>query len=210
MPAAPKAICGCATISIRPVVSISLPNYKLCATGNAPITNLITCPLIGITSGARSPNCGRISTMPFGINAHRSRQQKLVCARWKSRWLLMSPARRDRLLPCHSTRLARSTIKVSRGCQRSISGQKAERNGPAFLACARKLVAQGQHLLEAHSIIAYRPGVKSTGRSMSQPFENDKFSMTEPQAIGTRAHYAFWLTAIEDRFFDVVRTMRCV
>ncbi|HLV33516.1 MAG TPA: hypothetical protein VKY59_00320 [Spirillospora sp.] len=45
---------------------------------------------------------------------------------------------------------------------------------------------------------------------MSQPFENDKFSMTEPQAIGTRAHYAFWLTAIEDRFFDVVRTMRCV
>ena len=41
-------------------------------------------------------------------------------------------------------------------------------------------------------------------------FENDKFSMTEPQAIGTRTRYAFWLTATEDRFFDVARGMGCV
>ena len=41
-------------------------------------------------------------------------------------------------------------------------------------------------------------------------FENEKFSMTEPQAIGKRTRYAFWLTASEDRFFEVVRSLRCV
>ncbi|MAS34475.1 MAG: hypothetical protein CL610_10735 [Anaerolineaceae bacterium] len=40
--------------------------------------------------------------------------------------------------------------------------------------------------------------------------ENDKFQMTEPQAIGTRTRYAFWLTAHEDRFFEIVRSMGCV
>lgn len=41
-------------------------------------------------------------------------------------------------------------------------------------------------------------------------FENEKFSMTEPQAIGKQARYAFWLTASEDRFFDITRGLRCV
>ncbi|MBZ0301216.1 MAG: hypothetical protein K8J31_15820 [Anaerolineae bacterium] len=45
---------------------------------------------------------------------------------------------------------------------------------------------------------------------MTQPFQHEKFSMTEPQAIGTRSRYAFWLTASEDRFFDIARSMRCV
>lgn len=41
-------------------------------------------------------------------------------------------------------------------------------------------------------------------------FENEKFSMTEPQKIGNHTRYAFWLTAAEERFFDVVRSLRCV
>jgi hypothetical protein len=44
---------------------------------------------------------------------------------------------------------------------------------------------------------------------MTQP-ENEKFSMTEPQTIGIRTRYAFWLTATEDRFFAVARQMKCV
>ena len=41
-------------------------------------------------------------------------------------------------------------------------------------------------------------------------FENDKFSMTEPQPIGTHTRFAFWLTTAEGRFFDVARDMGCV
>ena len=29
-------------------------------------------------------------------------------------------------------------------------------------------------------------------------YENEKFSMSEPQLIGIRTRYAFWLTATED------------
>jgi hypothetical protein len=41
-------------------------------------------------------------------------------------------------------------------------------------------------------------------------FENEKFSMTEPQTIGKHTRYAFWLTASEERFFEVARSLRCV
>ena len=41
-------------------------------------------------------------------------------------------------------------------------------------------------------------------------YENEKFSMSEPQLIGIRTRYAFWLTATEDRFYAVARDMRCV
>jgi hypothetical protein len=44
---------------------------------------------------------------------------------------------------------------------------------------------------------------------MAQP-ENEKFSMSEPQAIGKRTRFAFWLTATEERFFAVARQMNCV
>ena len=44
---------------------------------------------------------------------------------------------------------------------------------------------------------------------MAEP-ENEKFSMTEPQTIGNRTRYAFWLTATEARFFAVARQMNCV
>jgi hypothetical protein len=41
-------------------------------------------------------------------------------------------------------------------------------------------------------------------------FENEKFSMTEPSVMQPGAPYAFWLTAAEERFFEVARGMRCV
>ncbi len=44
---------------------------------------------------------------------------------------------------------------------------------------------------------------------MSQP-DNEKFIMTEPQAIGKQTRFAFWLTAEEARFFAVAQQMNCV
>jgi hypothetical protein len=41
-------------------------------------------------------------------------------------------------------------------------------------------------------------------------FENEMFSMTEPQEIGSRTRYAFWLTASETRFFHVIGELACV
>lgn len=40
--------------------------------------------------------------------------------------------------------------------------------------------------------------------------ENELFSLSEPQEIGERSRYAFWLTAGEARFFDVARSVGCV
>lgn len=40
--------------------------------------------------------------------------------------------------------------------------------------------------------------------------DNDSFSMTEPQTIGTRTRFAFWLTAQEGRYFAAARELRCV
>ncbi len=45
---------------------------------------------------------------------------------------------------------------------------------------------------------------------MTEPFGNEKFSMSEPQAIGIQTRYGFWLTSTEDRFFEITRNMRCV
>ena len=40
--------------------------------------------------------------------------------------------------------------------------------------------------------------------------DNDSFKMTEPQQIGSRTRYAFWLTATEERFFRTAREVGCV
>ena len=34
--------------------------------------------------------------------------------------------------------------------------------------------------------------------------------MSEPRLIGTRTRFAFWLTASEERFFQVARDVNCV
>jgi len=44
---------------------------------------------------------------------------------------------------------------------------------------------------------------------MSKP-DNDHFTMSEPEELGTHSKYAFWLTTTEDHLITFMGTLPCV